>query len=59
MYPVIDSIARQLDIIVGSTKLEDQFEWDMDNDDASPEAFAEVYVSELGIASEFKYAPCF
>ena len=36
-------------------KLDDQFEWDVDNDGASPERFAEVYASELGLAGEFKY----
>lgn len=44
----------QLDIIVGSVKLEDQFEWDLDNMDASPERFAEVYTKELGLGGEFK-----
>ena len=36
-------------------KLDDQFEWDIDNENASPEAFAEVYAQELGLAGEFKY----
>lgn len=49
-------ILIKLDIVVGSTKLDDQFEWDLDNEDASPEAFAEVFTMELGIASEFKTA---
>ena len=45
----------KLDIIVGAMKLDDQFEWDVVNDGASPERFAEVYASELGLAGEFKY----
>ena len=49
----------QLDIIVGSVKLEDQFEWDLDNADASPERFALVYTKELGLGGEFKYVFCF
>lgn len=44
----------KLDIIVGSVKLDDQFEWDLDNVSASPEYFAEVYTSELGLGGEFK-----
>ncbi|TCD69938.1 SWI/SNF chromatin-remodeling complex subunit [Steccherinum ochraceum] len=49
-------ILIKLDIIVGSAKLEDQFEWDLDNNDPSPERFAEVYANELGLAGEFKTA---
>lgn len=49
-------IAIKLDIIVGSMKLEDQFEWDLDSESASPEEFAEVYVQELGLGGEFKTA---
>lgn len=51
---VIDKYAVQLDIIVGSIKLEDQFEWDIDNIDVSPEEFAETYARELGLVGEFK-----
>ena len=40
---------------MGSVKLEDQFEWDLDNTDASPERFAEVYAKALGLGGEFKY----
>jgi SNF5 / SMARCB1 / INI1 len=35
-------------------KLDDQFEWDLDNADACPERFAEVYAKELGLSGEFK-----
>lgn len=45
---------RQLDIIVGSMKLDDQFEWDLDNADASPEGFAAIYAKELGLPGEFR-----
>lgn len=41
-------------MIVGSMKLDDQFEWDLENQDASPELFAEVYAKELGLGGEFK-----
>ncbi|KAH7907812.1 SNF5-domain-containing protein [Hygrophoropsis aurantiaca] len=49
-------ILIKLDIIVGSMKLDDQFEWDLENADASPEQFAEVYAKELGLGGEFKTA---
>ncbi|TFY50844.1 hypothetical protein EVG20_g11296, partial [Dentipellis fragilis] len=49
-------IVIKLDIIVGSMKLDDQFEWDIDNPDASPEQFAEVYTKELGLGGEFRTA---
>jgi SWI/SNF-related matrix-associated actin-dependent regulator of chromatin subfamily B member 1 len=35
-------------------KLDDQFEWDVANDGASPEQFAQVYCDELGLGGEFK-----
>ena len=38
-------------------KLDDQFEWDLDNLDASPEEFAEIYAQDLGLGGEFKYGP--
>ena len=37
-------------------KLDDQFEWDLDNPHASPEQFSEVYTKELGLNGEFKYS---
>ncbi|KAJ7164897.1 hypothetical protein C8R46DRAFT_900772 [Mycena filopes] len=49
-------ILIKMDIIVGSIKLDDQFEWDLDNGDASPEAFADIYAKELGLGGEFKTA---
>ncbi|KAJ7106061.1 hypothetical protein C8R43DRAFT_906388 [Mycena crocata] len=49
-------ILIRLDIIVGSMKLDDQFEWDLDNAEASPEDFAETYTQELGLNGEFKTA---
>ncbi|KAF9037383.1 SNF5-domain-containing protein [Hymenopellis radicata] len=49
-------ILIRLDIIVGSMKLEDQFEWDLDNTEALPESFAEVYTNELGLGGEFRTA---
>ncbi|KAI0768187.1 hypothetical protein BD413DRAFT_614533 [Trametes elegans] len=49
-------ILIKLDIIVGSYKLEDQFEWDLENNDPTPEQFAEVYAKDLGLIGEFKTA---
>ncbi|KAJ7647665.1 hypothetical protein FB45DRAFT_734019 [Roridomyces roridus] len=49
-------IVIRLDIIVGSIKLDDQFEWDLDNPDASPEDFAHIYALELGLGGEFRTA---
>ena len=43
----------QLDIIVGSMKLEDQFEWDLDNVNTSPEQPAEVYGADLSLTGEY------
>jgi hypothetical protein len=45
----------QLDIIVGAMKLEDQFEWDLENETVTPEEFSEVYALDLGLGGEFKY----
>ncbi|GJE86317.1 hypothetical protein PsYK624_023970 [Phanerochaete sordida] len=49
-------ILIKLDIIVGSVKLEDQFEWDLDTLDPSPEHFADIYATDLGLGGEFKTA---
>ncbi|KAJ3536080.1 hypothetical protein NMY22_g6197 [Coprinellus aureogranulatus] len=49
-------IGVQLDIIVGSMKLDDQFEWDMEATEVTPEEFAEVYAKDLGLGGEFKTA---
>ncbi|KAJ7496935.1 hypothetical protein FB451DRAFT_1017060 [Mycena latifolia] len=49
-------ILIRLDIIVGSMKLDDQFEWDLDNKEASPEDFAQIYTQELGLGGEFRTA---
>ncbi|CDO68596.1 hypothetical protein BN946_scf184996.g27 [Trametes cinnabarina] len=49
-------ILIKLDIVVGSIKLEDQFEWDLENRDPTPEQFAEVYCKDLGLGGEFKTA---
>lgn len=48
-----DTVSK-LDIIVGSIKLDDQFEWDLENEAVTPEEFAEVYVQDLGLGGEFK-----
>ncbi|KAK0205137.1 hypothetical protein DFS33DRAFT_1427586 [Desarmillaria ectypa] len=49
-------IVIKLDIIVGAMKLDDQFEWDIENPHASPESFADIYVQELGLGGEFRTA---
>jgi len=59
LYLLCVLIQCQLDIIVGSVKLDDQFEWDLENLDASPEQFAEVYAKELGLGGEFKCVAMF
>jgi SWI/SNF-related matrix-associated actin-dependent regulator of chromatin subfamily B protein 1 len=52
---VVNGLTLQLDIIVGSIRLEDQFEWDIQNvDGGAPEKFAEIYSKELGLSGEFK-----
>ena len=38
-------------------KLDDQFEWDIENVDPTPEQFAEIYGTDLGLTGEFKYVP--
>ena len=43
---------------MGPLKLEDQFEWDIDSPDPSPEHFAEVYAKELGLGGEFRFVGC-
>jgi len=35
-------------------RLDDQFEWDIDNSEASPEQFADVYARDLGLPGEFR-----
>ncbi|EJD52064.1 SNF5-domain-containing protein, partial [Auricularia subglabra TFB-10046 SS5] len=49
-------IVVNIDILVGSMNLKDQFEWDIVNSSNSPEHFAEVYCSDLGLGGEFKTA---
>ncbi|KAH8112333.1 hypothetical protein DFH11DRAFT_484764 [Phellopilus nigrolimitatus] len=49
-------IIIKLDITAGEMKLDDQFEWDIENAEPTPEQFAEIYSSDLGLAGEFKTA---
>ncbi|KII91710.1 hypothetical protein PLICRDRAFT_51839 [Plicaturopsis crispa FD-325 SS-3] len=49
-------ILVKLDIIVGSMKLDDQFEWDIESAAVSPEQFATTYANELGLGGEFRTA---
>ncbi|KZT43362.1 SNF5-domain-containing protein [Sistotremastrum suecicum HHB10207 ss-3] len=46
----------KLDVVVGTMKLDDQFEWDVGEENNSPERFAEVYANELGLSGEFTTA---
>ncbi|KAG0175330.1 SWI/SNF chromatin-remodeling complex subunit [Apophysomyces sp. BC1034] len=46
----------RLDITVGNRALLDQFEWDINCRRNSPESFAEVMATELGLGGEFKTA---
>lgn len=46
-------IVIKLDITVGRHSLKDQFEWDINSKDPTPEQFAAVTVSELGLPPEF------
>jgi len=47
-------ILVQLDVSVDSINLRDQFEWDLADPQNSPEAFAAVYCSDLGLPGEFR-----
>lgn len=38
---------------IGNVIITDQFEWDINNPDNSPEDFAAVIVTDLGLSSEF------
>lgn len=49
-------ITVKLDITVGQHNLVDQFEWDVNCPENSPEEFAEVMCRELNLSGEFKTA---
>lgn len=44
----------KLDITVGNRELVDQFEWDISCPRNSPEEFAHILTTELGLGGEFK-----
>lgn len=46
-------IVIKLDVTVGRHTLKDQFEWDINSSDPTPEQFAEVTIAELGLPPEF------
>jgi len=46
-------ITIKIDITIGQHQLVDQFEWDINNPNNSPEWFATALVAELGLPSEF------
>jgi SWI/SNF-related matrix-associated actin-dependent regulator of chromatin subfamily B protein 1 len=43
----------KLDIRIGDIVLNDQFEWDVNNPNNNPEAFAQTLCADLGLDSEF------
>jgi SWI/SNF-related matrix-associated actin-dependent regulator of chromatin subfamily B protein 1 len=43
----------------GGVKLDNQFEWDLENENALPEEFAEGYTQDLGLNGEFRWVICF
>lgn len=43
----------QLHLHVGTTRLVDQFEWDLNNPDNNPEEFAERLCADLGLGGEY------
>ncbi|KDN48178.1 SNF5-domain-containing protein [Tilletiaria anomala UBC 951] len=49
-------IPIKLDITVGGMQLVDQFEWDISDEENSPELFADTFAADLGLAGEFKTA---
>ncbi|GAA5949625.1 hypothetical protein JCM3765_002729 [Sporobolomyces pararoseus] len=49
-------ITIKLDITLDATQLVDRVEWDIANPRNSPEEFAEIFTSELGLTGEFKTA---
>lgn len=46
----------RLDITLDSVQLVDKFEWDISNSSNSPEEFAEIFTSDLGLSGEFRTA---
>ncbi|BFZ54418.1 SWI/SNF chromatin-remodeling complex subunit [Savitreella phatthalungensis] len=55
---VIDDDLRiliHIDILVGSSHLQDRFEWDL-NGDTSPEDFAQITTDDLGLSADFSTA---
>lgn len=44
----------QLDITLDNVQLVDKFEWDISNPSNSPEEFAEIFTSDLGLSGEFR-----
>merc|ERR1719201_2875656 len=42
-----------LEIPVGTTMLDDSFDWDHDDELSTPETFAEAYCADLGLGGEF------
>lgn len=53
--PVEGEVIRRISINcrIGNVIINDQFEWDINNPENSPEDFAYVIVADLGLGSEF------
>lgn len=49
-------IPIRLDITIGAHRLSDQFDWDINNPDNSPERFAKQLCSDLSLSAEFATA---
>lgn len=43
----------QLNVRIGNIVVRDQFEWDINNPNNSPEDFSESLCADLGLGSEF------
>lgn len=44
----------ELDLRIDNIQIKDQFEWDMNEQQNSPEEFAETLASDLGLPEHFK-----
>lgn len=52
-YPKEQRVIIKLNVQVGNTNLIDQFEWDLTDENNSPEEFSKTLCRELGLAGEF------
>lgn len=52
-HSIACAIPLQLHLHVGNTRLVDQFEWDLSNDDTAPEMFAQTLCADLSLGGEY------